>query len=121
MGDRRSWHSVVTRLCPSPGTRRGGATEGTERVAAVDIGAVITDTEGIADDEPCDALGSRIAVAMTPATAKTAPTASQEVRHLNLRRDPESTGTTPLCPRTGDARTRSKALSRRLVLLGSCG
>jgi hypothetical protein len=63
----------------------------------VDIGAVITETKGMADDEPCDALGIRLAVAKTPATAKTALTASQEARHLNLRRDPESTGTTPLC------------------------
>jgi hypothetical protein len=77
----------------------------------VDIRAVITETEGMADDEPCDALGSRIAVAKTPATAKTAPTASQEARHLNIGRDPESTGTTPLCPPTGEARTRSNALS----------
>ena len=76
----------------------------------MDIGAVITETEGIADDESCDALGSRIAVAKTPATAKTVPTARQEARHLNLRRDPELTGTTPLCPPTGEARTRSNAL-----------
>jgi hypothetical protein len=67
----------------------------------------ITEAEGMADDEPCDALGSRIAVAKTPVTAKTAPTASQEARRLNLRRDPESTGTTPLCPPIGEARTRS--------------
>jgi hypothetical protein len=33
-------------------------TDGTERVAAVDIGAVITETDGMADDEPCDALGA---------------------------------------------------------------
>jgi hypothetical protein len=74
---------VVTTLAPGPGTGRGGATDGIERVAA------ITETEGIADDEPCDELGTRIAVAKTPATAKTAPTASQEVRHLNVGRDPE--------------------------------
>jgi len=56
---------VVTTLAPGPGTRRGGATDATARVAAVDIGAVITETEGmaddetegLADDEPCDALG----------------------------------------------------------------
>ena len=84
---------------------------GTERVVAVDIGAVITETEGMADDEPCDALGSRIAVGKTLATAKTAPTASQEARHPNLRRDPESTGTTPLCAPTGEARSRSTAVS----------
>jgi hypothetical protein len=94
---------VVTTLALSPGTRGDGGTDGTERVAAVDIRAVITETEGIADDEPCDARGSGIAVAKTPATAKTAPTASQDARHLNLRRDPESTGTTPLCPPTGEA------------------
>jgi hypothetical protein len=69
----------------------------------VDIRAVTTETEGMVDDEPCDALESRIAVAKTLATAKTAPTASHEARHLNLRRDPESTGTTPLCPPTGEA------------------
>src|SRR5829696_8775715 len=42
----------------SPGSRGDGATDGTERVAAVDIRAVITETEGIADDEPGDARGS---------------------------------------------------------------
>jgi hypothetical protein len=59
--------------------------------------------------------------AETPATAKTAPTASQEARHLNLRRDPEWTGTTPLCPPTGEARTDrthflEPASSRRVAL-----
>jgi len=49
---------VVTTLALSPGTRGDGATDGTERVAAVDIRAVITETEGIADDEPGDARGS---------------------------------------------------------------
>jgi hypothetical protein len=88
---------VVTTLAPSPGARRGGATVEIDGVAAVDIGAVITETEGIGEDEPCDALGIRIVVAKTPATAKTAPTASQGARHLNQRRDPDSTGTTPLC------------------------
>lgn len=111
MGDRRSWHGVVTTLAASSGTKGGGATDGTARVAAVKTRGVITETEGMSDDEPCDALGSRAAVAKTPATAKTAPIASQEARHLNLPRGPESTGTTPLCPSISEARTRLNAVS----------
>ena len=63
------------------------------------------------EDEPCDALGIRIAAA----TTKTAPTASQEARHVNLRRDSDSMGTTPLCSPIGEARTRGTHFLERFI------
>src|SRR5580765_2260422 len=103
-GQRRSWHPTRrgAALASSPGAKAGGATDAPDGVAAVDIGAVITETDGVADGAPSDPPGSLDATATTIATTKAVAAVSLKACHGNRGRDPESRGTAPLCPASGD-------------------